>query len=318
MGAKHQHQRAESSLGHYEFLLEALELVHAHRDLASLLPALASRLRRVVKFDYVHIAFYDSARNVMRLHLLEARLPVRAETGDELPVEECPQGLVWQTQQVFIISDIERETRFPQFVERLRESGVRSYYVLPLTSVGKPLGAITFASRDESAWSESDLNYLKYVAKAIAITVDNALLFRQVEEQRDKLAQEKICLEEEIRDIHNFADFIGGSPSLKRVFKQIEIVAPTDSTVLLQGETGTGKELVARAIHNLSPRRERTIMKVDCAAMPTELLQSELFGHERGAFTGAFARRIGRFELADKGTLFLDEIGDLPLGLHTT
>jgi formate hydrogenlyase transcriptional activator len=151
----------------------------------------------------------------------------------------------------------------------------------------------------------------------VAVAVENALAFQQIEELKDKLAKEKLYLEEELRLEHGFEDIIGDSPALMQVLKQVEVVAPTDSTVLIQGETGTGKELIARGVHRLSDRRERTFVKLNCAAIPTGLLESELFGHERGAFTGAIAQKAGRFELADKGTLFLDEVGEIPLELQS-
>ena len=147
-------------------------------------------------------------------------------------------------------------------------------------------------------------------------SVENALAFQEIAELKDKLAAEKVYLEDEIRTEYNFEEIIGAFPALKRVLHQVETVAPTDSAVLIRGETGTGKELIARAIHELSQRRERTFVKLNCAAIPTGLLESELFGHERGAFTGAIAQRVGRFELADRGTLFLDEVGDIPLELQ--
>ena len=148
------------------------------------------------------------------------------------------------------------------------------------------------------------------------MAVENALAFQQIVELKDRLAKEKLYLEEEIRSEGAFEDIIGESPGLKRVLAQVEVVAPTDSSVLIQGETGTGKELIARAIHRLSGRRERTFVKLNCAAIPTGLLESELFGHERGAFTGAIAQKVGRFELADGGTIFLDEVGEIPLELQ--
>jgi formate hydrogenlyase transcriptional activator len=154
------------------------------------------------------------------------------------------------------------------------------------------------------------------VASQVAIAVENALAFREIAELKNKLAEEKLYLEDEIRTEMNFEEIVGESAALKQVLAQVETVAPTESTVLVQGETGTGKELIARAIHNLSQRRERTFVKVNCAAIPLGLLESELFGHERGAFTGAIAQKIGRFELADGGTLFLDEVGDIPLELQ--
>ena len=154
------------------------------------------------------------------------------------------------------------------------------------------------------------------MAGQIAIALENALAFREIDELKNQLAKEKLYLEDEIRTEYNFEEIIGESKALKRILSQVETVAPTDSTVLILGETGTGKELIARAIHNLSGRHERTFIKMNCAAIPTGLLESELFGHERGAFTGAIAQKIGRFELAHQGTLFLDEVGDIPLEMQ--
>jgi formate hydrogenlyase transcriptional activator len=158
---------------------------------------------------------------------------------------------------------------------------------------------------------------MQQVAKQVAVAVDNALAYGEISKLKEKLSKEKLYLEEEIRTEYNFEEIIGESAALKKVLKQVEVVAPTDSTALILGETGTGKELLARAIHNLSGRRERTFVKMNCAAIPTGLLESELFGHERGAFTGAIATKVGRFELADGGTLFLDEVGDIPIELQS-
>ena len=172
------------------------------------------------------------------------------------------------------------------------------------------------ASLKEENFPERDAELLQHVANQIAIAVENSLAFRQVVDRANKLSEEKLYLQDEIRTEHNFEEIIGESPALKRILEQLQTAAPTDSTILILGETGTGKELIARAIHNLSGRRERTLVKVNCAAIPTGLLESELFGHEKGAFTGAIAQRIGRFELAHRGTIFLDEVGDIPLELQ--
>jgi formate hydrogenlyase transcriptional activator len=179
------------------------------------------------------------------------------------------------------------------------------------------LGAIGFGSSVPCAFGEEELGFLHQVARQVAVAVDNALAYQQIAELKEKLSKEKLYLEDEIRAEYNFEEIIGDSPALKQVLKQVEIVAPTDSTVLILGETGTGKELLARAIHNRSARSQGTFVKMNCAAIPTGLLESELFGHERGAFTGAIAQKIGRFELADGGTLFLDEVGDIPLELQS-
>jgi formate hydrogenlyase transcriptional activator len=478
----------------HQALLEVAETIAQHRDLGELFHELAARLHRVVEFDYLNVTLHDAARNVMRLHILEAEGPRTISPGAEFPVSETPSGWVWETQQPFILDDIAEETRFPALLRILRENGVKSLCSVPLTTAQHQLGVLSFGRRTPHRHSENEIAFLQQVARQVAVAVDNALNFehaqayqRQLAEERDrlrvllevnnavvsqldlhalliaisaslrrvihheytslalfepaanhmrmlaldfpqgkglireemlvplegsisgkafrnrrslvldrsamdefdsptsrllraegvrsvvcmplithdrvlgtislaslrdaafqqgdvdllfqvagqvaiavenalafqeigelknKLAQEKLYLEDEIRSEMNFDEIVGESPALRSVLKHVETVAPTDSTVLIQGETGTGKELVARAIHNLSPRREHTFVKVNCAAIPTGLLESELFGHERGAFTGAIAQRLGRFELANGGTIFLDEVGDIPLELQ--
>ena len=199
---------------------------------------------------------------------------------------------------------------------RILAEGLKSAYCLPLISHDRPLGTLVVASLREEIFPEKDARLLQHIANQIAIAVENSLAYRQVVDRANKLSEEKLYLQDEIRTEYNFEEIIGDSPALKRILQQLQTVAPTDSTILIQGETGTGKELIARAIHHLSARRERTLVKVNCAAIPTGLLESELFGHERGAFTGAIAQRVGRFELAHRGTLFLDEVGDIPLELQ--
>jgi formate hydrogenlyase transcriptional activator len=484
----------EHSRRQLEALLEVGEAIAQQRDLPALFHDLAGRLHSVVDFDFLTLVLHDASRNVMRLHVLETRIPSEKPTGSESPVEGTPSGWVWQTQQPFVVSDIEEEARFPDFLQRMREHGVRSFALLPLTTAQRRLGAMGFgrltpqritdselqfmqrvaaqvavavdnalnhessqayqqqlarerdrlqvllqisnllvtsrelpdllrdivatlervihhdftslalldpltgllkihaldfpgrqglikeetpvsldaspsgrcfanaqpvilrgaeidrfndeiipllrsegvqaiccvplithgrtfgtldlASRRPDAFSPSDVELLQQVAAQIAIAVENALAFKQIDALKDKLAVEKLYLEEEIRSEYNFEEIIGDSASLKRALAQVELVAPAATAVLILGETGTGKELIARAIHNLSPRRERTFVKINCAAIPAGLLESELFGHERGAFTGAVAQKIGRFELADRGTIFLDEVGDIPLELQ--
>src|SRR5208337_4670880 len=194
--------------------------------------------------------------------------------------------------------------------------GLQSGCIVPLITANRTLGTLSLSSLRASAFTQEDVDLLMRVATQVAIAIENALAYREIGELKNKLADEKLYLEEEIRTEYTFEEIVGESSALKRVLSQAETVAGTDSTVLVLGETGTGKEVIARAIHNLSPRRERTFVKVNCAAIPAGLLESELFGHERGAFTGALTQKIGRFEFADRGTLFLDEVGDLPLELQ--
>ena len=485
---------AEQLDGQRQALLEVAEAIALHRDLGELFHDLAGRLHRVVQFDYLNLVLHDTARNVMRLHILETSQPTRVRPGLELPVGETPAGTVWETQQPLVVADIEQESRYPTLLQTLRQEQVKSFCMLPLTTAHRRLGALGFgrtvlhryseaevefmqqvarqvavavdnalnyrsaqayqqqlaqqrdrlqvllevnnvlvshldvrelfeaiaaclrrvmhheytslalydpatkrmrvqfldfpegrglireemsiavesspsgcsfrsrqpllasradlekydseiarlllaegvrsvccvplvtrnrvlgalnvASLRDAAFTQEDADLLSQVSAQIAIAVENALAFKEIAELKNKLAEEKLYLEDEIRTEFNFEEIVGDSAVLKLILRQVETVAPTDSTVLIQGETGTGKELVARAIHNLSNRRERTFVKVNCAAIPTGLLESELFGHERGAFTGAIARKIGRFELAHGGTLFLDEVGDISLELQ--
>src|SRR2546427_5192844 len=484
----------EHSRRQLEALLEVSEAIAQQRDLPALFHDLAGRLHSVVDFDFLTLVLYDPAKNVMRLDVLAPRLRGQRADGSESPVQANPSGWVWQTQQPFVVSDTEKETRYAEFMQRLREHNVRSLAILPLTTAQRRLGAMGFgrivpqritdtelqfmqrvasqvavavdnalnletsqayqsqlarerdrlqvllevnnllitsrelpelfrgivktlervihhdytslalldsqtgllkihaldfpgnqtlikqeitvprdtspsgqaiasgqpflargaeidryqneiirslrtsgvqtmccvplithgqafgtlnvASRRNDAFSPQDVELLQQVAAQIAIAVENALAFKEIEALKNKLAEEKLYLEEEIRSEFNFEEIIGESPALKRALAQVELAAPAGTTVLLLGETGTGKELFARAIHNLSPRRDRTFVKVNCAAIPSGLLESELFGHERGAFTGAINQKIGRFELADRGTIFLDEVGDIPLELQ--
>ena len=485
---------AASPEAQHRALLEVAEAISQHRDLGDLFHELAERLHRVVDFEYLNLMLHDPARNVMRVHILESQMPRQTRQGSEFPIGQTPSGWAWETQQIFVLDDLGKETPFAPLLQRLREEGVKSVCSLPLTTAQRRLGVMSFGRSTTHHHTESELAFLQQVARQVAVAVDNALNFesaqayqRQLARERDrlrvllevnnavvsrldlhdlvaaiaaslrrvihheytslalyepetnemrvmaldfpqgkgliheemvvpldgsiagkafrnrqpvvldraamdefsspisylmrdegvrsvvsvplithnrvlgtislaslrdtafqqgdvdllfqvsgqvaiavenalafqeiaklknKLAQEKLYLEDEIRSEMNFDEIVGEGSALRAILKQVETVAPTDSTVLITGETGTGKELIARAIHNLSPRRERTFVKVNCAAIPTGLLESELFGHERGAFTGAITQRIGRFELANGGTIFLDEIGDIPLELQ--
>jgi len=308
---------ADTSVATYCALLQVTEAIASHHDLGELFHELAQGLPEVLPFSYIAMILHDPARNIMRVQILEAPDPRHIKAGLELPVDQSTGGWVWQHQQPLVCTDVMQETRFPKAIQLIRAEGIRSFCMVPLTTARHRLGTLAVGSTVAQDYDEASIAFLKQVAKQVAVAVENALAFQQIAELKDKLAKEKLYLEDEIRTEHNFEEIIGDSPALKEVLKQVEIVAPTGSTVLIMGETGTGKELLARAIHNRSGRRGATFVKMNCAAIPTGLLESELFGHERGAFTGAIAQKIGRFELADRGTLFLDEVGDIPLELQS-
>jgi formate hydrogenlyase transcriptional activator len=480
----------------YQALLAIAEAIAAHGDLNELFQDLAERLPGIVPFDFINLVLHDPIREVMRLHALVAPETSTIKPGMELPIDQSPAGWVWKSQQPFMVEDVAAESRFPKLTPLLRENDVQSYCVVPLTTALRRLGAMGFGSLRRRAYRQTEINFMRQVARQVAVAVDNVLhdesaqaaqrqltherdrvrlllevnnavvshlslddlfpavsgclrkviqhdgsalilydeatrryrvhvlsfaknesfieegildsdcktparmamtsrkpavlgeqdlkslaeesecakywlgegvkafcsapllfhervlgaldigrrredaftseevellgeiakqiaiavenaqAYQQITELKDRLAKENVYLEEEVRTDHNFGEIVGDSPGLRQVLKEVETVAPTGSTVLIRGETGTGKELIARALHDLSPRRDRTFVKLNCAAIPTGLLESELFGHEKGAFTGAIAQKVGRFELAHHGTLFLDEVGDIPLELQ--
>jgi len=217
----------------------------------------------------------------------------------------------WESSKPVTLAANDRRELGTEIYELVVAEGLNAHCLIPLVSRDRPVGVLILARRGEG-FTDEDVDFLREASGQIAIAIENALAYHETSQLKDKLAQEKLYLEEEIRSEMNFENIIGNSPALKHVLELVETVAPSDSTVLLLGETGTGKELIARAIHDRSRRNERTFVKLNCAAIPTGLLESELFGHEKGAFTGAITQKVGRMELADQGTLFLDEVGDIP------
>jgi formate hydrogenlyase transcriptional activator len=294
-----------------ELLLDLTNRVVSTLDLQDLLRVIAANLRRVLQSDAVGMVLPDAQSGRLRLHALD--LPGNSDLIHEgfEPTPESPSVQVFQTGEPLV--DGVRELAGDPVA---RELGIKSVCHLPLTSRSSVLGVLSVGSVRENAFSQEDVTFLTQFARQVAIAVDNAVAYGQISELRDQLAQEKLYLEDEIRSELNFKEVVGKSEALRRVLTLVETVAPTDSTVLIYGETGTGKELIARAVHDLSSRGSNAFVKLNCAAIPTGLLESELFGHERGAFTGAIAQRVGRFELAHRGTVFLDEIGEIPLELQ--
>ncbi len=298
-------------------LLEINNALVSQLEREPLFHAIAEALLRVVPFDMAALWLHDPDGDVFRMQALETpslpRPPL--QIGSELGRHQSHVGRAFETRLPLIRRDLEREREF-QVEDQLLASGVRSYVVVPLLARGAVLGTLNIVSRTPEVYAEEDGAFLQEVANQVALAFQNMLAFEEINRLKARLEQEKLYLQEEIKTERDFGRIIGRSVALRAVLRAVEMVAPTDATVLLTGETGTGKELVARAIHDLSPMRDRTLVKVNCAAMAPGLIESELFGHERGAFTGAVSRRAGRFELADGGTLFLDEIGDLPLELQ--
>ncbi len=293
-----------------ELLLDVNNMLVSNLNLQELLSAVSVCLRRVIAHDLAGLALYDPAAKQLRLAAMD--FPTNEDffvEGEIIPLDGNPGGLAFTSRQTVRSEAHEADDTLGR---RFAAAGVKSSCIVPLISHDRALGVLGVSSLRENAFTDDDAELLGQLAKQVAIAVENALAFRKIDELKRKLEDEKLYLEEEMRTEYNFEEIIGSSSVLKRVLQEVETVAATDSTVLINGETGTGKELIARAIHNLSPRRERTLVRVNCGAIPTGLLESEMFGHERGAFTGAIERRVGRFELANRGTIFLDEVEDIP------
>src|SRR6266851_4060433 len=295
-------------------LLELTNHVVSNLEFRDVLRAVVASTRRVMGCDGVGITLTDNNNTHLRIYALD--YPFKDESHQEeslVPIDEDVSGAVFRTGKLWCGS-VQEARRLG--MKDTAQAEVGTVCILPLVSRGRVLGTFGVVKYQDNAFT-GDIEFLTQIANQVAIAAENALAFGQIRELKDQLSKEKLYLEDEIRTEMNFAQIIGNSTSLRRVLKQVETVAPTDSTVLIYGETGTGKELIARGIHDLSPRRSKPFVKLNCAAIPTGLLESELFGHEKGAFTGAIAQRIGRFEVADGGTIFLDEIGEVPLELQT-
>jgi formate hydrogenlyase transcriptional activator len=301
-----------------QLLLDVTNQVVANLELRDLLRAISQDVRRVMQCDYAGLSLPDAENKQLRLYAVDFPDGKGFLQEDLLySIEGSPSGTAFRTMKPLTLqSPFSGWLHYPIVQIAVRE-GLKSFCFLPLIIRNRAIGTLILARLRDYAFTQADMSFLEQVANQIALAVENALAYREIRELKEQLAKEKLYLEDEIRAEMNFAQIIGSSASLRRVLKRVETVAPTDSTVLIYGETGTGKELIARAIHDLSPRRAKAFVKLNCAAIPTGLLESELFGHEKGSFTGAIAQRIGRFEVANGGTIFLDEIGEIPLELQT-
>lgn len=313
--ALYQRQLAEER-DRLKLLLEINNYVVSHLEIQDLFRSTSKSLLRYFSHDFTGFWLID--RHFNRLECAFIEFPGREGFLEDFPVsqltEESLQKMRTRTPELW--STVEINKLPPPVLEQLKTESIVAMAVSPLVTSSGPLGVITLGSRRANNFSQSDLDLLSQISTQISLSVDNALAYGRLSASKNRLEQEKLYLESEIRSEYNFEDIVGKSTALQKVLEQIAIVAPTDSTVLLYGETGTGKELIARAIHSLSPRKGRTFVRLNCAAIPSGLVESELFGHEKGAFTGALMLKRGRFELADHGTLFLDEIGDIGLELQ--
>jgi formate hydrogenlyase transcriptional activator len=297
-------------------LLEMNNQVVTQLGVNELFRSASSSIRKYFANDFTGFWLIDKHSNRLECAVLDfpggkgflADIPVREVTDQEVEKMRTRTAEIWSEQDI--------EKLRPAVLERLKDESIATIAVAPLGTPNGPLGLLAMGSKRSNNFGQEDLDILSQISAQISLALDNALAYGRLSASRNRLEDERLYLESEIRAEYNFEDLVGKSAALRKVLDQIEIVAPTGSTVLLHGETGTGKELIARAVHNLSPRRDRTFVRLNCAAIPSGLVESELFGHEKGAFTGALVQKRGRFEIADRGTLFLDEIGDISLELQ--
>ena len=299
-----------------KLVLDLNSSVVSNLEPREVLRAISPSIRKTMGLDGVALILPDAINRELQLHALDFPNGNCIPQQDiSIPLDGSAAGKAFRSGKPWI-GDIEELCRsgFDSWVGSANSAG--TICMLPLIRCNSNLGVLCLMRLEKNAFTAGDVEFLSQIAGQVAIAIDNAFAYRRITELSDQLNQEKLYLEDEIRSELNFEEIIGNSAALSRVLRQVEAVAPTNSTVLIQGETGSGKELIARAVHNLSQRRKHSFVKLNCAAIPTGLLESELFGHEKGAFTGAIAQRIGRFELASQGTIFLDEISEIPVELQ--
>jgi formate hydrogenlyase transcriptional activator len=299
-----------------KLVLDLNNSVVSSLELREVLRSISPSIRKVMRLDTVALMLPERDGTQLRLYALDfpdGKGLIRQDTLS--PTENSPAGEVFRSGKAWV-GDISELKRFRFNLEAALGEGLQSFCMLPLRWSNRVLGVLCLVRLRQNAFTLPEIEFLSQIAGQVAIALDNAFAYSQIEELKDQLTQEKLYLEDELRSEMNFEEIVGSSAALRKVLRQVEAVAPTGSTVLIYGETGTGKELIARAVHKLSERHTNAFVKLNCAAIPTGLLESELFGHERGSFTGAVAQRIGRFELASMGTIFLDEVGEIPLDLQ--
>jgi formate hydrogenlyase transcriptional activator len=305
-----------------QLLLSLTNSITSSLELREVLHAIAGNTRQVMRCDGAGICLPGAEAGTFRVHVIDfpGSKGFFKEAQVITPGESSPAKRAFETLRPVIAitgdhpsgSDLATDTGYRFAIAE----GIRTACFVPLVNRARALGILVLARATDDAFTQDDVEFLGQAAGQIAIAIENALAYQEIRELKDKLAHEKLYLEDELRTDRHFELIVGGSPALKHVLQLVETVAPSDATVLLLGETGTGKELIARAIHERSRRVQRTFVKLNCAAIPTGLIESEIFGHEKGAFTGAISQKIGRMELADQGTPFLDEVGDIPIEIQ--
>src|ERR1700751_1101989 len=304
-------RRSQEQNERLKLLLNLTSRITSNLKFRDLLREIVANVREVVQADAAGIAFYDAESAKSRIYVVDFP-SARGFVKEEILVTPGDAFMrAWESCKPVTLAANDRKELGTEIHELVVAEGLNAHCLIPLVSRDRPVGVLILARRGDG-FTHEDVDFLREASGQIAIAIENALAYYEISQLKDKLAQEKLYREEEIRSEMNFENIIGTSPALKHVLELVETVATSDSTVLLLGETGTGKELIARAIHDRSRRKDRTFVKLNCAAIPTGLLESELFGHEKGAFTGAISQKIGRMETAHQGTLFLDEVGDIP------
>lgn len=304
----------------FRILVAITNAVLSRLDIDELVSEVAKEIHRYFRIDAISVVLRSNRKgklNIYSTHYLDASHPVH----DQSEVEEAGTltERVFKSKEMLLLNLHQHDPLAPyeKMLFEMWDNKIQTLCLLPLMSGNTLLGVLKLAQCDEKVFTTTNLKLLRQIAERVSIAIDNALAYREIQRLKERLVDENLALTEQLNNVESeFSEIIGRSEAMNSVLKQVEMVAQSDSTVLILGETGTGKELIARAIHNLSGRNSRRMVKMNCAAMPAGLLESDLFGHERGAFTGASAQRIGRFELADKSSLFLDEVGDMPVELQ--
>jgi len=309
-------RRAQHQNDQLQLLLDLTNRITSNLRPRDLLRAIAANIREVMRADAVTVVLPDSASEKFRVLAMDFPHGKGVVKEELLITPSAAVVKALESLKPVVINTWEPNELSSDASDLVAAEGIKTFCNIPLVNRGRALGILSILRTTETPFSPGDVDFLSRASGQIAIAIENALAYHEISQLKDKLAQEKLYLEEEIRSEMNFENIIGNSPALKHLLELVETVATSDSTVLLLGETGTGKELIARAIHDRSRRKDRTFVKLNCAAIPTGLLESELFGHEKGAFTGAIAQKVGRMELADQGTLFLDEVGDIPIEIQ--